>query len=389
MADTTESSFNPYLVVRSGYELAHSDIRVNWVVEGAFVERCINALIGPAGNGKTTLLLNMAACVSRNVPWYGRATRQQPVYVIDYENPESRICSDSRNLDLSQVIFWDQGCVVAPPKIGTPLSEYFKQFQPGLMIIDGHRASMQGNENASDDTAIAMAGWRELTRLGFTIILIHHTKKDDPRIFRGSQAFIDQLDHPVYFYSVAEPGSIEPVNADDYDDCLFYLGTGIKTRFSAVRNYVRRAGLGQFQLIGDPDVDRMNHMVEILTDTGPIVQLEFEAHTRSLIETGRNKARALMKRGIRDGLWITQSGPNRSIIYSLPVRQSAGSRPPYRGGGEPDNRTGSGSPVGFTENQVENRTNIGFAGLPGGNGEVANPTGIVSLIPSDSTGVMP
>lgn len=379
--------FNPYLIMRSGYELAHSDVRVNWLIRDIWVQGAVNGLVGSAGTGKSTLLLDQAGCVSRGVPWHGLETICQPVYIIDHENPESRLCEDARDRDLTRVIFWNQGCEIPPPKVDSPYFDSLKLLQPGLIVIDGHRASMFGDENSSQDTALAIEKWRELTRLGFTVVLIHHTKKDDPRVFRGSQAFIDQVDHPLFLYAVAEAGSIEPANADDYNDCLLFLGTGLKTRFSSVRQYLRRAGHGQFTIEIDPDIAALNGMARMLTDR-PLNTSEFEMNARNILHIGRNEARALMARGLNDGLWQTIRGNYNSTLYSLLSVPPAAVRHPT-GGGEPDNGTGSGSPGGFTENERRTLENTGLAGTPPPSGEVANPTGIVSLLPSDSTGVMP
>jgi hypothetical protein len=312
--DTVQT--DPMQYLKRGSELQLMDINVEWVIEDLIPERAIVALIGPAGYGKSTVCLNFGNAVVEGLPWLGRNTKQLLVIYDDFENPEAIIIERTRQLNIKNVYFWHTSFEVPPPRIDSPEWELYKKLTPGLLIVDGHRASQRGDENSSKDTGLVMERWKALRDLGFTIILIHHTQKANEQVFRGSQALIDQADHVLYFYPVRKPGNDEPVDSEDFEDMTYFLGTKDKTRFKHCKLYLKRAGEGRFVLAGDPADEKLTNMKDLLIQSGELSQKEFMGLIKDELAYGKTVALRLLKQGEERKFWTIRKGDKNSSLYS-------------------------------------------------------------------------
>ncbi len=309
---------DPVKYLKTGAQLQEMDIRITWLIEDLIPEGSITTVIGPAGYGKSTVCLNLANAVDRGRSWFDRATIQRPVYVLDFENPLAvDVVERARALDLSGVLFWHTAAEVPPPRIDSDEYKAYKLLPPGLLIVDGHRASQRGDENSSKDTGLVMERWKELRDLGFTIILIHHTQKANAEVFRGSQALIDQADHVLYFYPVRQPGSDDPVDVEDPETMTYFLGTKDKTRFKACRLYLKRAGKGHFAVAGNPDDEKIELLKAFLSDRGEVTQKDLLKAAREEMNLGRPVVIRLLKQGETRGIWIMKKGEKNACLYQL------------------------------------------------------------------------
>jgi hypothetical protein len=308
----------------TGRQLREIEDSISYVLEGCIVRDALNAIVGPAGGGKTALLHSMASKISRGDPWLDRKTKKSRVLVIDYENPRSRLADECRKLNLDDITFWTSFSQEPPVKIDGPYWEQFKNLPFDLIAVDGHRASMQGDENSSRDTALALTRWRQIANEGKTLVLLHHTTKANEKAFRGSQAFIDQLDHPLYFHPVRDEGDDRPVDTLDYGDALFFFGTMSKTRFSPSRMYLKRAGDYTFALAQDPVEQRLSDAAQIIANES-LIQSIFVDRIRENLKIGKAAAYALLKLGAARGLWriIRGEGKNSKLYQLPPVSQSS------------------------------------------------------------------
>lgn len=193
-----------------------------WIPKGA-----ITTITGPAGSGKSTLILGIGIH-SAHGGWGfgGRKVMAGAVLILDRENP--RAIHDERKRryaieDVDDLHIWGWWCDEGPPDPACPIVlEWVQRHPTCLVIIDGLRAFLDGDENDSKVVAAFYQRLRLLTRLGATIIVIHHTgKADTAQKFRGSSAVIDQTDQ-LY---VTENLSPDPTTLTHV--CL----TAEKTRF--------------------------------------------------------------------------------------------------------------------------------------------------------------
>jgi hypothetical protein len=293
---------------------------------------------------------------------------QRPVYVLDFENPLAVDVERSRALDLSGVLFWHTSAEVPPPRIDSPGHVAYKSLPPGLLIVDGHRASQRGDENSSKDTELVMERWKELRDLGFTVVLIHHTMKANAEVFRGSQALIDQADHVLYFYPVRQPGSDDPIEGEDPESMTYFLGTKEKTRYKSCRLYLKRAGEGRFVLAGNPDDEKIGMLEALLAEHGELAQKAIVKLAKDELDFSKETTRRLLKKGEERGKWTIKKGEKNSSLYQL-----SSFSPLYRGektgkqdsGSFPEDRKTSG------ENRAQAAGNVEFASFQ----ETAEKTG--------------
>jgi putative DNA primase/helicase len=353
---------DPTRYLRTGAQLQEMEITVSWLVEDLIPENSITPLVGPAGYGKSTVCLNLANAVDRGLSWLGRETIQKPVYVLDFENPLAVDVERSRALDLSGVLFWHTSAEVPPPRIDSPEYEAYKRLSPGLVIVDGHRASQRGDENSSQDTGLVMERWKELRDLGFTIVLIHHTTKANAEVFRGSQALVDQADHVLYFYPVRRPGADDPIDLEDPDSMTYFLGTKDKTRFKACRLYLKRAGNGRFTLAGNPDDEKIELLTALLSDREELTQNEFMKAAKEEAGYGKDLMRRLLKLGETRGTWTMEKGARNSFVYHLSQAigsdELSGRSPFYKGGDNPTTTDTKGNRVVFPKNPKNDPTTL-------------------------------
>jgi hypothetical protein len=307
---------DPLKYLKTGAELQLLEVTVTWLVEDLIPEASITTVIGPAGYGKSTVCLNLANAVDRGLAWMGRQTMQKPVYVLDFENPLAVDVERARSLDLSGVFFWHTSAEVPPPRIDSAEYEAYKKLPPGLVIVDGHRASQRGDENSSQDTGLVMERWKELRDLGFTIILIHHTQKANAEVFRGSQALIDQADHCLYFYPVRQPGSDAPIDMEDPDSMTYFLGTKDKTRYKACKLYLKRAGAGRFVPAENPDDERMTAIKDLLSGRGSLLQKDLLRLIKDELGYSKGLALRLLKKGEKT-FWEVTKGEKNSKSYQF------------------------------------------------------------------------
>jgi hypothetical protein len=312
----TKDPTDPLRYFKTGAELQEMDIVVSWLIEDLIPDASITTVIGPAGYGKSTVCLNLANAIDRGIPWLGRETIAKPVYILDFENPLAVNVERARSLNLAGVLIWHTSAEIAPPRIDSPEYVMYKKLPPGLIVVDGHRASQRGDENSSQDTGLVMERWKELRDLGFTIVLIHHTQKANAEVFRGSQALIDQADHCLYFYPVRQLGSDDPVDAEDPDAMTYFLGTKDKTRYKACKLYLRRAGEGRFIQAENPDNEKMAAIREILKTHGNMVQKDLIKTAQDELGYSKAQIRRVLKKG-ESTMWKVTKGEKNSRTYQF------------------------------------------------------------------------
>ena len=176
-----------------------------------------------------------------------------------------------------------------------------------------------------------MSRYNELRDFGHTIIIIQHTQKANERMFRGSMAISDLVDHPIYFYPVRNVKSDEAVEDMNIDDLPFYLGTTEKTRFHHFKTYLKRAGKSRFVVAVDPDIEKIEAICELCKDQAPMNQSEIVKLVYKELGYERKRTRHLLEKGIGK-FWDTKK-EGKSIVYHLSIC------PPINRGGQWDNRT--------------------------------------------------
>jgi KaiC/GvpD/RAD55 family RecA-like ATPase len=167
-----------------------------WVIKGVLPKAELVVVYGASGSGKSFVVLDMVAAISRGIPWRGHKVKQgKVVYVaaegsggfrkrmtayaarqgISLADIELFVIPDAPNLlmkedslDLAKAIRARCG------EVSVVVLDTFAQVTPG------------GNENAGEDIGKALAHCKGLNRaLSCVVILVHHSGKDATKGARG------------------------------------------------------------------------------------------------------------------------------------------------------------------------------------------------------------
>ncbi len=300
-------------------DIRSMEIKVEYLVDRLIPKNAITILFGKGGIGKTWLLLQIAAHVSKGTPLFELESKKNPIVYIDYENPLSVLNARIQKFDeIEQVSFWRANNPnQKAPKLDTKEWEYFKQLPAeSVLIFDSLRSSHGGDENASDATSRVMERLKTLRDMGFTIIVLHHTPKNSDRVAKGSSAIVDLADHILGLNLVkrSKDGQEEIIEDDQIGgDAIYRLGTRDKTRFEPYQIYLTfNPDLG-FETAPGPNEGTLSMMKDILEKDGQIQKTEFARKCHDELGIPEKKARALIKAG--DGrYWRLSKGDRNSKL---------------------------------------------------------------------------
>jgi len=308
----------PFAYLQKGSDLRQLEIVIEWVIMNLLPKQSITILYGPGGIGKTWLSLILSQAIAAVDNFMGLAAVQMPVVYIDFENPYPVLIDRVKRIGIDDVLFWhNSNEVLKPPRLDSDKWELYKTLPHGsLLIFDTLRASQSKDENDSQHMAFVMQRLKELRDLGFTILLLHHTPKGNDRTYKGSTAIIDLADHALSLHKVrkSNPEGGE-IDEDDDHDCLYRLGTKNKTRYEPFHIFLSFDPEKGFIKSVDPDEADLQAIHEILTDKGPLNQLQlFEIVKTELDMKSKGKLVHLLRK--RDGkLWHGQK-EGRAFMYS-------------------------------------------------------------------------
>lgn len=190
----------------------------SWLVGGLIANDTISMLVADPGLGKTTLLAQMALCLSTGNHFLAHRIPES-VNVLTIAAEGSRAAFRARwtkalaPLSLQPPRRW----YIQPADIGSDnwmigssgLEEMIRTAQPKLVILDTIGYFWRGDENSSEEWKTkVMIPLRELVaRYRTAFMLVHHRpKQTDPRVARdarGTSAMLADVDH----FLMLEPGA--------------------------------------------------------------------------------------------------------------------------------------------------------------------------------------
>ncbi|MHC4269976.1 MAG: AAA family ATPase [Planctomycetota bacterium] len=301
--------------LESWNNIQNMDIKVEWIIERHIPKGSITLVFGKGGIGKTWLLLGMARCIGKGIPFLGYNTNKTPVIFIDFENPLAVINTRTQTLgDGENVFFWRaHNENLKAPKLDSKEWELYKNLpKEAVLIFDTLRASQSKDENASNEMGLIMGRLKELRDLGFTIILLHHTAKNSDHVAKGSTAIVDLADHILGLTLVKKKSDGQEIVVDDDDNdetAIYRFGVREKTRYEPYHVYLTLNPDKGFELAPDPQEDTLKNMHEVLLEHGYINKTSF-IESCSGLGVSNNKLRKLVDIG-QGRYWDIENRPDQ------------------------------------------------------------------------------
>ncbi len=195
------------------------EIAVTWQIKDFIPQGGLVALYGKPGSYKSFVALYLAACIGSVMDAFGRPTnhgdvvyiageggaglkKRRDAFMRHYNLPAgTRVHFIRAQLDLRSTAEDAKGVVGAIETLG---------IVPTMVIIDTlARAFAGGNENASEDMGAFI---RQVTGMqealgGPTVLLVHHSGKDEARGMRGHSALLGAVDTELEVVKLSEDNS--------------------------------------------------------------------------------------------------------------------------------------------------------------------------------------
>jgi hypothetical protein len=169
---------------------------------------------GPPASMKSFLALDWMLCAASGRDWNGRkVTPAKVLYLLGegksgiYRRIQAWIVHHNPDPDQLQRLYDNFRVSFAVPQLANSididmlLSDFHNSnYIPTLLVVDTLARTLVGkDENSSDDMGQWIAGLERLRQLGFTSLIVHHTKKDTENgyVERGSSALLGALDTSI------------------------------------------------------------------------------------------------------------------------------------------------------------------------------------------------
>jgi hypothetical protein len=170
----------------------------SWLIEGYLTKGGSGILFGPSGQGKTFMVIHMAACVASGRAWNGHAVQPGVVVYVSAEGasgiPERlaawRIHHGLERIEGIRFVL-DAVNLMKPEDVTAFVHAIAALPVPPVLIVfdTWARCTVGGEENSSKDMGQAIAAVDHIrAATGAAIIAVHHTGKGAGDIERGSSA---------------------------------------------------------------------------------------------------------------------------------------------------------------------------------------------------------
>lgn len=317
--------------LRTSVEIRTSEHDIEYVLDKLFPKRAIILNYGVGGCGKTTFLHQAGHAINDGMPFMGLQTKKHPVVFIDPENPMGVLKQGlSRIKGGDGVYYWTT--TDDPPQLDGPEWEQLKSLvvtlRDPVLIIDTLQAATSNLDITSNaDYSPVMARLKQLRELGATIILLHHTPKNDATTYVGASVIYNQVDHVLAMYAVRSPGEDREALKDDNADLVYRFGTKGKTRYGHHAIYVKfDKATCLFKEAVSPESEGLKVILAAMIDLHATTSVDLKAllaalkDSGCLLDTSEHHIRKLLKKG-EGTYWETTKGLYNKTLY-IPVPNS-------------------------------------------------------------------
>ena len=180
---------------------------VNWIVGGLLTQGGMSLIVGQPKSGKSTIVRQLAKCVSRGDKFLGREVKKGNVLYLALEEQESMLYEQFQKLGVNENdnIMLHVGSVMSDRAIDE-LREYLLDNKPSVLIIDTlFLLAHFENSNDYNEVYKVLGRFRDLARdTNCHILNVHHQNKSQAGAssIMGSTAILASMDCSMIFQRI-------------------------------------------------------------------------------------------------------------------------------------------------------------------------------------------
>lgn len=273
-----------------------------WAIEGMFEKNSLVMLAGPPASYKSFLALSWLLCMAAGKDWCGRTTSPAKVLYVLGEGKSSllkRVNAWMQYEQLTQtqkerlvenfIVSFEVPQMAVRMSLDNMLTELrLEGHEPHVIAIDTFARSFVGlDENSQKDTGLWIESAERLRHIGYTVIFLHHTKKNSEfgLQYRGSTAIMGAMDTAMVLEANKQKGTatLTVVKQKDHDE-------GDPIYFN--RTIVQSLGDGEASVVLVPTIKMDERFTEVGIKHEDIMIKLMEDST---FESDRARARELSK----------------------------------------------------------------------------------------------
>jgi RecA-family ATPase len=195
-------------------ELTAKPTPTDWQIKGYFERDKTVLVYGASGVGKSFVIVDMGLSIATGKEWQGHSTKQGAVFYICGEGKSGikKRCmawSIKNNVQLDNVPFFvSDSAVILPSK--NAIEQLHTDIKnsghiPTLIIFDTLARCLDGDENQAKDIGAFIQSVDSIrTTYNCTILIVHHSGKDEKKGARGSTSIKGALDTEILLSKTGE-----------------------------------------------------------------------------------------------------------------------------------------------------------------------------------------
>lgn len=179
-----------------------------WLVDDIAYAKSLAFVYGASQSLKSFLTLDMSLSIAYGIPWHGKKVKQSGVIYIAAEGANGikrrrhawRIHKGIPKEQKAPFYLIKKSVETNNPSVIAELTESIRAKlgqdpNIGLIVVDTFNRCFRGEENSASDVGKFTAACEELqNKLGVTVLVVHHTGKDEAKGMRGSGSLYDNAD---------------------------------------------------------------------------------------------------------------------------------------------------------------------------------------------------
>lgn len=191
-----------------------------WLVPGLFIEGSIAAIYGAPESGKSFLAVDVSMSIASGIAWHGREVAQGAVLYVAAEGAPGigkrtrawRADKGATSRVIPFVLMRDPLNLSTEKEARDFAHAVASEVGPLRMIVVDtlNQTAAGADENSAQAMGCYIAGMKRLRdATGATVVVVHHSGKDESRGMRGSTALLGAMDTTVEVARASGGGSIE------------------------------------------------------------------------------------------------------------------------------------------------------------------------------------